>query len=77
LKDPAAKVQFVFPGRPTPQNKHPQPLVCPLSLDGKLRGELTTALDGQRWHVTVQVRTTRPLKEAIKEVWVVPEVGQQ
>ena len=76
LKDPAAKVQFVFAGRPTPQNRHPQALICPLSLDGKLRGELRTTLDAQRWNVTVQVRTTRPLKEAIEKVWVVPEMGQ-
>ncbi len=76
LKDPAAKVQFVFAGRPSPQNKHPQPLICPLSLDGKLRGELSTTLDGQRWNVTVQVRTTCPLKEAIEKVWVVPELGE-
>ncbi len=76
LKDPAAKVQFVFRGRPSPQNKHPQALICPLSLDGKLRGELTTTPDTPRWDVTVQVRTTRPLKEAIEKVWVVPEVDQ-
>jgi hypothetical protein len=74
LKDPAAKVQFVFAGRPSLQNKHPQPLICRLSLDGKLRGELSTTLDDQRWNVTVQVRTARPLKEAIEKVWVVPEV---
>jgi hypothetical protein len=74
LKDPAAKVQFVFAGRSSLQNKHPQPLICPLSLDGKLRGELVTTSDDQRWNVTVQVRTTRPLKEAIEKVWVVPEV---
>jgi len=76
LKDPAAKVQFVFRGRPSPQNKHPQPLICPLSLEGKLHGELTTTPDSPRWDVTVQVRTTRPLKEAIEKVWVVPEVEQ-
>jgi hypothetical protein len=76
LKDPAAKVQFVFRGRPSPQNKHPQPLVCPLSLDGKLRGELTITPETPRWDITVQVRTARPLKEAIERVWVVPEVEQ-
>jgi hypothetical protein len=76
LKDPAAKVQFVFRGRPSPQNKHPQPLICPLSFDGKLRGELTITPDAPRWDIAVQVRTTRPLKEAIERVWVVPEVDQ-
>ncbi len=75
LKDPAAKVQFVFSARPSPTNR-PQPLICRLALDGKLRGELTTTSDAQRWNVTVQVRTTRPLKQAIEKLWVVPEVNK-
>jgi hypothetical protein len=76
LKDPAAKVQFVFSGRPSPKNKRPEAVICRLSLDDKLRGELTTTSDAQRWNVTVQVRTALPLNEAIEKVWVVPEVEQ-
>ncbi len=74
VKDPAAKVQFVFQAKPAPKDKRPKPLMVPLRLDGKLRGELTATLDADRWTVVVQVRSSRPLTQAIENVWVVPEV---
>jgi len=74
VKDPTAKVQFVFQTRPSPKNMHPKPLIMPLPLDGKLRGELTTTLDANPWKVVAEVRSSRRITQAIENVWVVPEV---
>ena len=77
-KDPAARITFTFKAWPTADGKRLPPRVCPLTLDGKLRGELTTTLDTQRWNVVVvQVQSSRPLTEAIENVWVVPEVKRK
>lgn len=75
VKDPEAKVTFQFVSRPDKDGKTPAPMVCSLELGSARRGELMTKLDGPRVGVVVQVRSSRPLVEAIENVWVVPEVA--
>lgn len=72
LKDPEAKVSFRFQPRPGKDGNRGSAVVCPLNVDGKLRGELTTTLDDRRQSVVVQVQSSRPLAEAIERVWIVP-----
>jgi hypothetical protein len=47
-------------------------VVCPVTVDANLHGELTTTLDKERATVVVQVHSARPLAEAIERVWVAP-----
>jgi hypothetical protein len=51
-------------------------MICELAFDGSPRAEQTVALDSQRSTVVVQVRSSRPLAEAIDKVWVVPDVSR-
>lgn len=72
LKDPAAKVSFRFQTGLNREGKRGPAVVCPLTVDAKLHGELTTTLDKDRASVVIQVHTSRSLAEAIERVWVVP-----
>ena len=74
LKDLAANVSFRFQAGPDKDGTIPPPIVCPLMMNGHRRAELTTTLDTQRSTVVVEVQSSRPLTEAIENVWVVPEV---
>jgi hypothetical protein len=76
LKDPQAEVSFHFTARPGQDGKTPAAMICELVFDGSSRAEQTLALDSQRSTVVVQVRSSRPLAEAIEKVWVVPEVSR-
>ena len=80
VKDPATEVCFRFRAATPADNAKKTPdLVCPLTSEttsisaADCRAETTVLLDAHRWKdVVVEVRTSKPLTEAIREVWVAP-----
>jgi hypothetical protein len=80
VKDPATEVQFRFRAAPPAGKKQKTPdLCCPLRFEttsissANYRAETVVLLDSHLWkEVVVEVRTCKPLADAIREVWVAP-----
>ena len=71
LKDPAAHVSFRFEAQPK-DGRIPPPQVVRLEMEGGKRAETTVNAGSNKGSVVVAIESTRPFRQIVEKVWVVP-----